>query len=85
MSSRPVRLGLAVLLVAVLAGGAVAIGHRLWLASTDPRSAPCADPAPAGELDVQLAVGSCGAFLASEELGSPRESAAPATRAVSTW
>jgi dipeptidyl aminopeptidase/acylaminoacyl peptidase len=64
MSSRPVRLGLAVVLVAVLAGGAVLIGHHLWLASTDPRSAQCADPAPVlgqertaathRELDVQF-------------------------------
>jgi dipeptidyl aminopeptidase/acylaminoacyl peptidase len=45
MSSRPLRLGLAVLLVAVLAGGAVPIGHYLWLAATDPGSARCADPA----------------------------------------
>ena len=64
MSSRPVRLGLAVLLVAVLAGVAVPLGHYLWLASTDPPSAQCADPAPTlgqertaaahRELDVQF-------------------------------
>ena len=47
MSSRPMRLGLVVLLVAVLAAGGLAIGHHLWLAATDPRSAQCADPAPA--------------------------------------
>jgi uncharacterized protein len=47
MSSRPVRLGLAVLLVAVVAGGAVLFGHNLWLAATDPRSAQCDDPAAA--------------------------------------
>ena len=45
MSSRPVRLGLAFLLVAVVVGAAVPIGHSVWLARTDPQSAQCADPA----------------------------------------
>jgi hypothetical protein len=47
MTSRPVKLGLSILLVAVLTVGTVTIGHYLWLAAPDPRSAECADPAPA--------------------------------------
>ena len=41
MISRSARLGVAVALLAVL--GAL-VGHRLWLALTDPASAECSDP-----------------------------------------